>query len=81
MANSVNQRVKKLYSARSKREDELHAIHEDILHCKNSQSRRAKIEGLVAKFNKAFMPIVDIVFFRIFSGFRCSVLVCFFLVS
>ena len=32
MSNSLDQKVKKLYAARSKREAELHAIHEDILH-------------------------------------------------
>ena len=41
----------------SKREAELHAILEDILHCKNSQSSRVKIE--LKKCNKAFMTIVD----------------------
>ena len=39
MSNSLDQKVKKLYAARSKREAELHAIDEDILHCINSQSR------------------------------------------
>ena len=42
-SNSLDQKVKKLYAARSKREAELHAIHEDILHCTNSQSRRVKV--------------------------------------
>ena len=39
MSNSFDQKVQKLYAARSKREAELHAIQEDILHCINSQSR------------------------------------------
>ena len=59
MSNSLDQKVKKLYTARSKREAELHAIHEDILHCINSQSRRVKIERLVTKCNEAFMTLVD----------------------
>ena len=42
-----------------KLEAELHAIHEDILHCINSQSRRVKIERLVTKCNEAFMTVVD----------------------
>ena len=37
MSNSLDRNVKKLYAARSKRETELHAIHEDILHSINSQ--------------------------------------------
>ena len=40
MSNSLDQKVKRLYVARSKREAELHALHESILHCINSQSRR-----------------------------------------
>ena len=48
-----------MYAARSKREAELHAIHEDILHCINSQSRRVKVERLVTKCNEAFMTVVD----------------------
>ena len=59
MSNSLDQKVKKLYAARSKREAELHAIHEDILHCINSQSRRVKVERLVTKCNEAFMTVVD----------------------
>ena len=59
MSNSLDQKVKKLYAARSKREAELHAIHEDILHCINSQSRRVKVEPLVTKCNEAFMTVVD----------------------
>ena len=59
MSNSLDQKVKKLYAARSKREAELHAIHDDILHCINSQSRRVKVERLVTKCNKAFMTVVD----------------------
>ena len=57
-SNSLDQEVKKLYAARSKREDELHAIHEDI-HCINSQSRQVKVERLVAKCNEAFITVVD----------------------
>ena len=49
----------KLYAARSKREGELHAIHEDIFHCINRQSRRVKVERLVTKCNEAFMTVVD----------------------
>ena len=59
MSNSLDQKVKKLYAARSKREAELHAIHEDILHCINSQSRRVKVERLVTKCNEASMTVVD----------------------
>ena len=59
MSNSLDQKVKKLYAARSKREAELHAIHEDILHCINSQSRRVKVERLVTKCSEAFMTVVD----------------------
>ena len=59
MSNSLDQKVKKLYAARSKREAELHAIHEDILRCINSQSRRVKVERLVTKCNEAFMNVVD----------------------
>ena len=58
MFNSLDQKVKKLYAARSKREAELHATHDDILHCINSQSRRVKIERLVTKCNEAFMTVV-----------------------
>ena len=59
MSNSLDQKVKKLYAARSKREAELHDIHEDILHCINSQGRRVKVERLVTKCNEAFMTVVD----------------------
>ena len=59
LSNSLDQKVKKLYAARSKREAKLHAIHEDILHCINSQSRRVKVERLVTKCNEAFMTVVD----------------------
>ena len=59
MSNSLDQKVKKLYAARSKREADLHAIHEDIFHCINSQSRRVNVERLVKKCNEAFITIVD----------------------
>ena len=59
MSNSLDQKVKKLYAARSKGEAELHAIHEDILHFFNSQSRRVKVERLVTKCNEALMTVVD----------------------
>ena len=59
MSNGLDQKFKKLYAARSKREAELHAIQEDILHCINSQSRRVKVERLVKKCNEAFMTVVD----------------------
>ena len=59
MSKSLDQKVKKLYAARSKREAELLAIHEDILHFINSQSRRVKVERLVKKCNEAFMTVVD----------------------
>ena len=59
MSNSLDQKVKKLYAARSKREADLHAIHEYILHCINNQSRRVKVERLVTKCNEAFMTVVD----------------------
>ena len=41
------------------READLHAIHEDILHCINSQIRRVKVERLVTKCNEPFMTVVD----------------------
>ena len=53
MSNSLDQKVKKLYAARSKREAELHAIHEDIINCIDSQSRRVKVQRLVTKCNEA----------------------------
>ena len=59
MSNSLDQKVKKLYAARSKREAKLHAIHEDIIHSINNQSRLVKIERLVTKSNEAFMAVVD----------------------
>ena len=59
MSISLDQKVKKLNAARSKREAELHAIHEYILHCINSQSRRVQVERLVTKCNEAFMTVVD----------------------
>ena len=59
MSNSLDQKVKKLYAARSKRGAELHAIHEDILHCINNPSRRVKVERLVTKCNEAFLTVVD----------------------
>ena len=59
MSNSLDQKVKKLYAARSKREAELHAIHEDFLHCINCKSRRVKVERLVTKCNEVFMTVVD----------------------
>ena len=59
MSNSLDQKVKKLYAARSKREAGLHAIHEDILHYINSQSKRVKAKRLVTKCNEAFMTVVD----------------------
>ena len=59
MSNSLDQKVKKLYAARSKREADLHAILKDILHCVDSQSRRVKVERLVTKCNDAFMTVAD----------------------
>ena len=59
MSNSLDQKVKKFYANRSKREAELQAIHENILHCINSQSKRVKNERLVTKCNEAFMTVVD----------------------
>ena len=59
MSSSLDQKVKKLYAVRSKREAELHAMYEDILHCIHSQSRRVKVERLVTKCNEAFMTVVD----------------------
>ena len=58
MSYSFDQKVKKLYAARSKREAELHNIHEDILHCINSQSGRVKLERLVTKCSKAILTVV-----------------------
>ena len=54
MSNSIDQKFKKLYAARSKREAELHAIPEDILPCINSQSRRVKVERPVTKCNELY---------------------------
>ena len=59
MSNNLDQKVKKLYAARSKREADLHAIHENILHFINIQSRRVKVESLVTKCNEAFMTVAD----------------------
>ena len=59
MSNSLDQKIKTLYAVRLERDVELHAIHEDILLCKNSQKRRVKVERLVTKFNEAFMAVVD----------------------
>ena len=59
MSNSLDQKIKKLYAARSNREAELHAVHEDILPCINSQSRRVKVERLVTKCNEAFITVLD----------------------
>ena len=70
MSNSLDQKVKKLYAARSKREAELHAIHEDILHCINSQSKQVKVERLVTKCNEAFMTVVDKVMIKSHSRKR-----------
>ena len=51
--------IKKLYAAMSKRQAELHAIHEDVPHCINSQSMRVKVDRLVPNCNEAFMTVVD----------------------
>ena len=59
ISNSLDQKIKKLYAARSNREAKLHAIHEDILNCINSQSRRVKVERLVPKYNEAFITVAD----------------------
>ena len=59
MSNSIDQKIKKLYAARSKREAELHAIHKDIRHCIKCQSGRVNVERLVTKCNEAFMTVVD----------------------
>ena len=59
LSNSLDQKVKKLYATWSKLEAELRAIHKDILHCINGQSRRKKVERLVTKCNEAFMTVVD----------------------
>ena len=53
MSNRLDQNVKKLYAASSKREAELHDLHKDIFHCMNSQSRRVKTERLVKNATKA----------------------------
>ena len=58
-SNSLDQKVEKLYAARSKREAELHAIHENILQFTNSQSSRVKTEHLVAKCNEDFLTVLD----------------------
>ena len=55
MSNSLDQKNKKLYAARLKRAAEMYAIHEDILHCINSQSRRVKTERPATKCNEAFI--------------------------
>ena len=59
MSKGLDQKVKKLYAARSKREADLDAIYEDILYCINSHCRRVKVERLVTKCNEAFMTVVD----------------------
>ena len=59
MSNSLDQKLKKMYAARSKREADLHSMHEEILHFINSQSRRVKDERLVTNCNQAFMMVVD----------------------
>ena len=59
MSDSLDQKVKKLYAARSKREAELHAMHEDIVHCINSQSRQVEVERLITKCNETFIIVVD----------------------
>ena len=59
MSNRLDQKVKKLYAARSTREAELHAMHEDNLHCLSSRNRRVKNERLVTKCTDAFLTLVD----------------------
>ena len=59
LSNCLDQKVKNLYGARSKREAELPAINEDILFCINSQSSLVKVEILVTKCNEAFMTVLD----------------------
>ena len=59
MSINLDQKFKKFYAARSKREAELHAIHEDILNFINSKSRRVKVERLVTKCNEEFMTVAD----------------------
>ena len=51
--------IKKLYAARSKRQAELHALLEDIIHCLNSQGRRVKVDRLVPNYIEALMTVVD----------------------
>ena len=59
MSNSLDQKIKKNCSLPGQIvKPELHAIHEDFLHCINSQSRRVKVERLVTKCNEAFMTVV-----------------------
>ena len=48
-----------MYVTRSKREAELHAIQEYILHFIIVQSRRVKVQRLATKCNEAFMTVVD----------------------
>ena len=59
MSNSLDQKIKKLYAAMSKREAEMHAIRKNIIHCKNSQIRRMKDERLVTQCKEAFITVVD----------------------
>ena len=59
MSNSLDRKVKKLYAARSMREVEMNSIHENLLHCINSQIIGVKIERLVTKRKEAFMGVVD----------------------
>ena len=59
MSNGLDQKVKMLYAARSKREADLNAIYEDILYCINNQCRLVKVERLVTKCSEAFMTVVD----------------------
>ena len=59
MSKSLDPKQIKLYAARSKREVELHAMHEGILLFIKSQSRRFRVEHLVTKCNEAFMTVVE----------------------
>ena len=54
MSNSIDQKIKKLYVVRSKRDAELQDLFADILQCKNSQSRRMNLEHLLSKYYEIY---------------------------
>ena len=55
MTNRLHQKMRKLYTVISKSKVEVRAIHEDIFHCINIQSRWVKFE----RSSKDFVTVVD----------------------